>query len=192
MGAVLDDVLCRLRATLDTTTCPPSALVHSQHRVHHVFDVEAFDASKGAKYVANPHRMVQDDLSPTRDLTCSRLILGKTNGQSFDEDCERDNPQPAGKAADRARDAPQEHRDDRKRRRRYRRPRWIALAVAARTQRPRDLHDGLQPGAVGLRQRRPGVIQTSSRGPRGACAAAYPFRSSAFSARRFSGEYSVG
>ena len=54
--------------------------------------------------------MVQDDSSPSRDLTCSRVIigtilgtiLGKTNGQSYDEDFERDNAQPARKAADRA------------------------------------------------------------------------------------------
>src|SRR5262245_44872141 len=129
------------------------ALVHSQ-----LFDVEAFDAGKAAKYVANPHRMVQDDLSPARDLTCSRVILGKTNGQNTDEDSELNNTQPAGKAADSAGDAPQEHRDDRKRCRRYGRPRWVAAVVAARAQWPRDLHDGVQPGAVDLRQRRPGLI----------------------------------
>src|SRR5262249_51324597 len=138
--------------------------------------------------VANPHRMVQDDLSPARDLTCSRVILGKTNGQSTDEDSELNNIQPAGKAADSARDAPQERRDDRERCRRYRRPRWIAVVVAARVQRPRDLHDGLQPGAVDLRQRRPGLISDKAAADAGACAARYPLRNSAFSARRFSGE----
>src|SRR5262249_60910499 len=72
---------------------------------------------KIAKLVADTCRMVQDDRSPARDLTCSRLILGtilgKTNGQSTDEDCQRDDAQPARKAADRARDTSQERRDDR-------------------------------------------------------------------------------